>query len=117
MEIIDLRVGNKIKLDDQEIIIDDHYLKLIEEQTYFSIEPIKIDSEYIMANGFINTNQKLIYNFSESKNVVLTFYNNVVILIEFNIDDTYSYFNENVEDLHILQNLFFYRFEEELSLK
>ncbi|SHK84532.1 hypothetical protein [Chryseobacterium polytrichastri] len=111
-------VGSYVNVSEVRTKIDEQLLESINNGDIFEIEPIKLNGGWLNDFGFTQGPGYWRYDSSDSENVEIFISNDRVNKIHFNLkDEGYSQFDEEIQDVHMLQFLCFHRLKVMLSLK
>ncbi|MDR6525305.1 hypothetical protein J2787_000675 [Chryseobacterium rhizosphaerae] len=113
-----LIIGSYVNINGDRTIIDDQLLEKINNEEITEIESIRLNDGWLNDFGFIQESGYWRYNSSDSENVEVFISNERVNRIHFNLEDEgYSFFDEEIQDVHMLQFLCYVRLKVMLTLK
>lgn len=113
-----LLVGSYVNVSGVRTKIDEQLLEKINNLEITEIESIRLNDGWLNDFGFIQESGYWRYNSSDSENVEVFISNERVNRIHFNLEDEgYSFFDAEIQDVHMLQFLCFHRLKVMLSLK
>ncbi|HCA10027.1 hypothetical protein [Chryseobacterium sp.] len=113
-----LLVGSYANVSEVRTKIDEQLLESINNGDVFEIEPIRLNGGWLNDFGFTQESGYWRYNSSDSEYVEVFISNERVNRIHFILEDEgYSSFDEEIQDVHMLQFLCFHRLKVMLSLK
>lgn len=113
-----LMVGSYVNISAVRTRIDEQLLEQINNEEVSSINPIKLDREWLTNFGFVQEPGYWRYNPSDSENVEVFISDERVNRIHFNLEeDGYCFYDEEIQDVHMLQFLCFHKLKVVLSTK
>lgn len=110
-------VGSYVNISGVRTKIDEQLLEEINSLTISKIEPIKLDDGWLNDFGFSRVDTCWRYDHSDTKSVEVILSKEGVIRIQFDLDENYTYFNEDCQFVHLLQYVCFHRLQKMFTLQ